>query len=295
MKLHKRFYVLVAFALVLTAFAQVSLVSAQTPELEAAVTEEAAAPAKPDIEGVITELNAEAATDPDLDALAQELAEEFGTQFGAEYTEAQVFVLPAETTSEDVVALYDATFAEVGWEAHESVAEVTEEYAVVAWSAGSNIFLIYFEPAGEESEVAVLVTVGMLAVPDFEGAEVVDSESNPELAALAEQMAAGIAEQTGAETEVKVMTFPADVAVEDILAFYQEEMDQAGWQPNEELTQTSEQFSSMGWLEGNEMLLIFVFPASEQTDDTNVLFWIAADLSAATAEGAEAAATPESE
>ena len=281
MKLHKLFYVLVAFALVLTAFAQLSLVSAQTPDPEAVATEEAAAPAKPDVEGVTAGLNAKATTDPDLDALAQEIADKFGTQFGAEHTEAQVFVLPARTKPQDVVELYDAIFAEAGWEADESVAEVTEKYVVAAWSAGSNIFLIYFEPAGEEREVAVLVTVDMLAVPDFVGTEVVDSESNPELAALAEQMAAGIAEQTGAETEVKVMTVPADVAVEDILAFYQEGMAQAGWQLNEDLTQTSQPFSSRGWLEGNEMLLIFVFPASEQTDDTNVLFWIAADLSTA--------------
>lgn len=278
--LHKSGFVcsLIVMLLVLLASMPVSLVGAQTPVPGATSTEEVAAPVKPDLDAVLAKLQAKAVAEPGLDALAQEIAQQYGTEFGAEYTEAHVFVVSADTAFEDIVMAFQAVFDEAGWQASETATQTAETYSTAAWIDGSNVFLIYYQPVAQDEQMAVLVTVGMLAIPDIQGLQVVDSDVNPVLAAIADQIAKGIAEKTGATTQVKIMTFPSSIAVADVIAFYQDGMAQAGWIPVDAFNQAIEGFSSMGWTQANEMLLLFAGSISKDPTSDNMLLWIAAKL-----------------
>jgi len=276
-------YLLVVTLLMLSAFMQVSPVGAQTPAPGATVV-----PVKPNVAQVTTSLKAEASTDPALDAMAQEIAQQYGALFGAESTEANVFVMPVDTAFEDIVMAYQAIFDEAGWQVSETANEATETYSTAAWSDGSNVFLAYYKPAAQGEDIAVLVTVGMLAIPDIQGLQALDSETNPELAAIADQIAKSIVEKTGAETKVKIMGFPSTIAIADVIAFYKDGMAMAGWMPVDAFTQVTAEFSSMGWMEGNDMIFIFAGPVSKDPSSDNMLLWITAKLPAT-----GAAATPQ--
>lgn len=255
--------------------AALSPVAAQTPTPDASPI-----PGRPDFERALVQLDAQPTSDPKWEASSQDIAARYALLLNAAVIQVQVFVIPPATTFEKIVEVYETLFGQGDWQISETASEKTETYSSAAWTNRSEMFLVYHQPASQNEPTAVLATVYMLLIPEFPGVEPVEASNNSALAAIADQVARGIAERTGAQTEVKVMTVSAGVPISDILRFYNETMIEAGWSPVDAFTQTDDKFSSMGWIRDHILLIIFVSPVSQDVAEGNVLLWIVARLPA---------------
>ena len=259
----------------LSVMAALSPVAAQTPTPDASPI-----PGRPDFERALVQLDAQPTSDPKWEASSQDIAARYALLLNAAVIQVQVFVIPPATTFEKIVEVYETLFGQGDWQISETASEKTETYSSAAWTNRSEMFLVYHQPASQNEPTAVLATVYMLLIPEFPGVEPVEASNNSALAAIADQVARGIAERTGAQTEVKVMTVSAGVPISDILRFYNETMIEAGWSPVDAFTQTDDKFSSMGWIRDHILLIIFVSPVSQDVAEGNVLLWIVARLPA---------------
>jgi hypothetical protein len=95
-------------------------------------------------------------------------------------------------------------------------------------------------------------------IPIYPGAELMERGQNE----MADEMADVIRESSGGEgiaAEVNLYSLPAGTAWGDVKAFYQGELADTDWDPEGDLNEETDFFSSLGWSRGgatNEQALI---------------------------------------
>lgn len=281
-------YSLMVLALVLAVIAP--LASAQTPA--------PAAPAeKPSVtQAVPSDINAtevKAGSDPALDKLAQTMADQIGTETGAESTEVNIYTLPADTDFKAVVAEYEAEMTKAGWLADQKLTQSDDTSSVAAWADQDNMFIVALVPASADTEnQAVLFTISLLTIPDFAGAKPVDDANKAAYDAIAKALEDSLIKEYGATSaQVRIFTVPADTQFTDVTAFYEAEMAKAGWQPKQSTTQTDSTSSIAEWSEGNALFIVGMVPASAETNNEPVLMTFALELPASGSATVEATPT----
>jgi hypothetical protein len=86
-------------------------------------------------------------------------------------------------------------------------------------------------------------------VPVYPGAEAMDRGQNE----FADQMVDAIKESSGKEnvdTDLKLYSLPPEATWSDVASFYSAELADGDWGAQQDLTEESEIFSSLGWTRG---------------------------------------------
>jgi hypothetical protein len=91
--------------------------------------------------------------------------------------------------------------------------------------------------------------VSLSDVPVYPGAQPMDRGQNE----FADQMVDAIKESSGKEnvaTELKLYSLPVGETWSDVTGFYSTELADSDWQAQQDLTEESEIFNSLGWTRG---------------------------------------------